>query len=157
MKNNLIKLIKSLPKESRPDEQADGLRFVDELQEVHSLKLPKDYLSFVKTFHQGTIKGDEMVIHLESPKILIGHNMDERFIENIPDMFVIGDDAGGSIYFYDPTNALGNGAYAVYIVQLGSLFIEDSIFAGVSLTEVVESIIKGDNFFDRPTIEESNS
>lgn len=70
----------------------------------------------------------------------------------LPDMFVIGNDGGGALYFYDPKNALGKGAYALFLVPQGAIGFDDAMFAGASLTEVVQSVLNNESFFDRPRL-----
>jgi hypothetical protein len=81
-------------------------------------------------------------------------NTQDDVVTYLPDMFVIGNDGGGALYFYDPKNALGKGAYAIFLVPQGEIGFDDAMFAGASLTDVVRAVLNNESFFDRPRLNE---
>jgi hypothetical protein len=65
-------------------------------------------------------------------------------------MFVIGDDNGDAIYYYDSTNRLCKGAYALFQVDLGCIGFPYSKYAARTLTELVEAILSGEEIWEYP-------
>lgn len=149
MAHPLVTLLQSLPAFKWSAREPGNLQAIQALEQEFSLQLPQDYQEFILYSNGGEVRGDEAVINLESPEILMGHNLDEAFQEYTPGIFVIGDDAGGCIYFYDPTNQLGHGVYALFLLPLGTLNFEDAIFVGKNLTEVIANIVSGESFSAR--------
>ena len=130
---------------------------VEGLERRYRLRLPDDYRQLLLYSDGGTVSGPSQVLHLEPVRILKGHNADEFFEKNIPGLFVIGDDAGGDAYFYDPSGKLGRGEYALFLVPLGSLRLQDAVFVGSNLAEVVERVLAGEKLYDRPALGEEGS
>jgi hypothetical protein len=67
-------------------------------------------------------------------------------------MLVMGADAGSSAYYYDPTNKLGHGKDALFMVGYGALDFELSRFIAPTLTDAVEAVLAGEYFRDRPML-----
>lgn len=121
---------------------------IAEVEAEFGLKFPEDYRQLLLLSNSGSIKGSKSVFNYEPVEYLVGHNMSEFFNENIPGMTVIGDDGGGSIYFYDPGNKLGKGSWSLYFASMGALFFEESVYLASSVTELVDKILAGEHFGD---------
>ena len=74
----------------------------------------------------------------------------EDYREHLPGMFLIGNDEGDNTFYYDPANRLGKGAYAVFMVELGSVGFPYSKHAAAHVTELLEKIIAGESIWDYP-------
>ena len=70
----------------------------------------------------------------------------------MPGILVIGNEGGAFAYYYDPTNQLGRGEFALFLVGYGTLTFEQSVFVASSLTEAVEAALAGEDFRDREPI-----
>lgn len=123
---------------------------LENLEREYGLRLPEDYRELMLYANGGGLYEHTTAINLEPLETLMWHNLDERFQTALPGMFVIGDDGGGSVYFYDAKNRLGHGAYAVFLVPLGTLAIRNAIFVGHSITDVINRILKKEDLFAGP-------
>jgi hypothetical protein len=150
--DTLIERLRNLPPSQWSPGVSGNRAALDALEREYNLRLPEDYRRLMETWDGGALRGPRTVVNLESAETLMGHNHDEIFEQNIPAMFVIGDDGGGSIYFYDPANQFGRGAYALFLVPLGSLLPEDTIFAGRNLAETIDRVLAGESFFEGPRV-----
>jgi hypothetical protein len=70
----------------------------------------------------------------------------------LPGMIVIGDDGGGGLYFYDPSDRLGRGRWALYWVHMSEMSLERPRFAGSDLTDLLHRIANGVSFFYEPRV-----
>jgi hypothetical protein len=119
-----------------------------EVEGEFGLKFPEDYRQLLLLSNSGSIKGSHSVFNYEPVEYLVGHNLSEFFNANIPGVIVIGDDGGGSIYFYDPRNKLNKGPWSLFYVSMGALFFKESVHVAGSLTELIDKILAGENFGD---------
>ena len=148
MAERLIELFASLPQnvwEPRPPGDETALAA---LERAYELELPSDYRSLLLHSDGGSLMGAHAAMNLEPIEVLMWHNRDERFVKYLSGMFVIGDDGGGSVYYYDPGNRHGKGNWALFLIPLGELASDWQRFTGRRLTETVERILEGDSFFD---------
>ena len=118
------------------------------LEREYALQLPADYRHLLLRSDGGSIGGRVTAINYESIDVLMWHNRDSRFVKDLARMFVIGDDGGGAVYFYDPTGHLGRGAWSLLIIPLAELGSDRYRFAGQTLTIAVRRVIEGESFFD---------
>jgi hypothetical protein len=120
------------------------------LESKYHLKLPDDYRELMLTTNGGGLYGHRTRLNLESADDLLWHNDDPDFIENLPRMFVIGDDTGDALFYYDPHNRLGNGAYGIYQVDFGTMGFPYSKYAAASLTELIDKILANEAIWEYP-------
>jgi SMI1 / KNR4 family (SUKH-1) len=120
---------------------------LEAMEREFELRLPDDYRQLMLFSNGGGLYEHATSINLEPAETLMWHNLDERFRESLPGMFVIGDDGGGSLYFYDPRNQLGQGAYSIFLVPLGTLSLDKAFLVGHSISEVIERIMAGEDLF----------
>lgn len=123
-------------------------QFVAVAEAKLGVSFPEDYKAVLSIWNGGSFAGSESLVNLIAADELVGHNMSEFFIENIPGMFVFGDDGGGGIYFFDPKHALGHGAFAIHYASMGLLSLEDSAYLATSITELFEKALAGAYFGD---------
>lgn len=150
MDHQLFEVLATIPEKEAPKGVPCDPKILQEIEHEYDIKLPNDYKAFLLKIGHGTISGLNRSIYIERASSLIGYNLDEEF-DAIPGMFVIGDDGGGGVYYYDTQNILGFGEYAMFLVHLGSIDLKYSRFVGQTLTEVIMSILQGESFYDRPT------
>lgn len=141
MEHQLINKLKALSMPTWFSRSAGSLAAIEELEQEYNIRLPEDYRLLLLYSNGGSLGGEAGSFNYESIEDLMWHNLDERFEEHLPGMFVIGDNGGGSVYFYDPENKLGHGSYALFLVPLGALRFDYAVFAGQSLTEVMNGIL----------------
>jgi hypothetical protein len=122
---------------------------LDRIARKYSVERERDFRDLYQLYDGGSVTLRSS-IHLESVDGIAGLNEDEVFREDLAGMFLIGDDGGGWVYFYDPTDRLGMGAYALFMVSMGVLEYEHAIFVGRTLLEAVESVARGEDLHDRP-------
>jgi hypothetical protein len=124
------------------------------LEQEHGVSFPDDFrdvMLWSDGFGNGFRKTQINVLPLRRLGLL---NTQEDVETYLSGMFAIGDDGGGALYFYDPKNALGRGTYAVFLVPQGEIGFDDAMFAGASLTDVVESVLNDESFFGRPRLKD---
>jgi len=112
--------------------------------------LPDDLRAALEWSDGVAIHGDASKIQLYGVDDLEFANLDEGFLEDLPDMLVFGDDGDGSIYFYDPQNKLELGAYSVYMVKQGQLGFDHARHCGASVSVMVQAIVGGEDLSDIP-------
>jgi hypothetical protein len=155
MASPVIEKLKTLSPPTWIREEPGESAAFEAIESEYGLKLPEDYKEFILFSNGGQIYAGGSVLHLEPADYLPEHNMNDEFEASLPGMFIIGDDAGGSYYFFDPKNQMGKGEYAIWLVSMGSLRSEDARFAGKNLTEVIEEVLAGQKFYDRPPFDKA--
>jgi hypothetical protein len=123
------------------------------VEQHFKLTLPGDYRAVLLFSSGGGLYRHTTKLELESAEDLIYQNEDERF-EDLKGMLVIGGDASDCIFYYDPDDRLGKGAWALYEVEL-SLLTPDlafprSKYVGRDLGELVDAILSNESLYDRP-------
>jgi hypothetical protein len=147
---SIVERLKSLPDSVFSKLPPGNERDLRALEREYKLKLPQDYKDYILLSNGGSIHAGGSVLHIDPADEALGMNMNEDYENYLPGMFMFGGDGGGSVYFYDPKNRFGKGAYAVFLVEEGSLQPRDVIFVGKDLTEVIESVLNKEEFHDRP-------
>jgi hypothetical protein len=140
----IIELIEKLTSRNWTESIAYNGDFEQVIKKISSqfhFNFPLDYLEMLKQFNGGEVFGFKSKIHLFPLEELEGMNYDERFDEDLPGMFVIGDDGGGGIYFYDKSDYFKKGINTVWLVRLSMLGFDDSFKVGENLTDVYQKII----------------
>lgn len=146
----LIERLRSLsPSEWMPNTPATS-ESVAALEEKYHIQLPADYRELLLSSSGGGLYGDQTKLNLETVADLFWHNEDPRFTAELPGMFVIGDDNGDAIYYYDPADLLGKGAYALFQVDLNCIGFSYSKYAASSLTDLVNAILSGEEIWEYP-------
>ncbi|MGH7861476.1 MAG: SMI1/KNR4 family protein [Candidatus Dormibacteraceae bacterium] len=119
---------------------------VEDLERELGVRLPEDYRQLLLASNGGSINGPRASINLESAQGVLDMNLDGGYQDELPEMIVIGDDGGGDLYFYDPTNKLGRGAYAIYLVGMADLDPAAAAFVAPSLSEAIDRVYAGESF-----------
>lgn len=120
----------------------------------HGLRFPDDFRDVMLWSDGFDISHRRSAMNVATLEHLDTDNMEEDFIAELPGMFVIGTDSGGSLYFVDPPGALGRGAFAVYLVPQAEIGFDRAIFCGASFTEAVDAVIDNESFFSRPRLKD---
>jgi SMI1/KNR4 family protein SUKH-1 len=116
----------------------------------YEVRFPDDYRELMLPLGHLSVSGAKSRIHL-GLKDTYAHLGDEVFEESLPGR--IGDDGGGKIYYYDPDDKLGKGRFAVFLVSLSSLELENTFLVGKSVTEVIERVSAGEDLRKCPRLE----
>ena len=120
------------------------------LESKFAFQLPDDYRRLMLTTNGCGLYGHATQLNLEPPDELLWHNDDPRFVAGLPAMLVIGDDNGDALFYYDPTNHLGKGAWAIYMVDFALIDFPHSKFAAAGLTALLEKILAGEAIWEYP-------
>lgn len=130
------------PNEGTPSDQRPGALAV-----AWGKTLPADFAAIVR-WDGGHLRG-ETSLYVDSTAQLVKYWNSDHLMPKLPSAVVFGHDGGGSFFYFDTDGSLGHGAWSVYIVRMSEKSRSGSIFAGYSLTDVVEAIVRGDDLFDR--------
>jgi hypothetical protein len=122
------------------------------LQDKYRIELPADYRELLLFSSGGGVYGDPSKLNLETAAELLWHNEDPRFAQHLPGMFVIGDDNGDCVVFYDPANRLGYGPYALYLMDLGQPGLANCRYLAPELRALIEAVLGGESLRDRPRL-----
>lgn len=125
---------------------------LDALEAEFGWTFPDDYREVLRARDGFALARHRTAINVFRAEGLSEHNADEEFEEGLPGMFVIGSDSGGSVYFYDPEGRLGRGRWALFLVPLSDLDPAEARFAGASLTDVVDAILRYEDLHARPLL-----
>ncbi|HEV2736134.1 MAG TPA: SMI1/KNR4 family protein [Longimicrobiaceae bacterium] len=125
---------------------------LDALEAEFGFTFPDDYREVMQARDGFGLARHRTALNVLRARGLSEHNADEEFEEGLPGMFVIGTDGGGSVYFYDPQGRLGKGRWALFLVPLSDLDFAESRFVGTSLAEVVDAILRDEDFHARPRL-----
>ncbi len=128
-------------------------RVLERVERNHGLRFPDDFRDVMLWSNGFDISHRRSAMNVESLEHLDTDNMEDDFAAALPGMFVIGTDSGGSLYFFDPDNALGRGRFAVYLVPQAEIGLARAMFCGASFTEAVDAVIDNVSFFTRPRLE----
>lgn len=150
MARSIATLIKKLPAGAwRSHGVRPAPRKLDKVAQKYDVELPADFRELYRRYNGGSVTVRSS-LHLESVDGIAGLNEDEQFQENLAGMFLIGDDGGGWVYFYDPADRLGMGAYALFMVSMSVLDHEHAIFVGKTLLETFDAVVRGEDLHERP-------
>jgi hypothetical protein len=117
----ILELLGGLPESqwvTRPSAPPESLAA---LESKYHLQLPADYRELMLVTNGCGLYGHRTKLNLEQAEELLWYNEDPDFAAQLPGMFVIGDDGGGALFYYDPANRLGKGAYAIFQVDFGAM------------------------------------
>jgi hypothetical protein len=120
------------------------------IERKYKLRLPGDYRELMQVTNGFGLYGHRTQLNLEPADELFWHNEDPRFTAKLPGMFVIGDDNGDALFYYDPTNRLGKGIYAIFQVDFGMIGFPHSKHAAASLSELIEAILANEEIWEYP-------
>ena len=150
MEDDLIRRLEKLPAPQWTPRGPGDERELARLEEKFGLRLPEDYRRLMLHSDGGGICGRSGCINYESAEGLEEQNSDERFLDALPGMFVVGDDGGGSVFFFDPHDRLGRGPYALFMVHLSTLRISYCIFVGRTFSEAAGRVLAGEELHTLP-------
>lgn len=146
----LLERLRALPQAqwmTSPPASAESLAA---LESRYQLDLPADYRTLMLETNGCGLYGHRTQLNLESADELLWHNEDPAFVAALPGMFVIGDDNGDALFYYDPTGRLGKGRYAIFQVDFGAIGFPYSKYAAASLTDLIEAILADKAIWDYP-------
>jgi len=123
---------------------------LEAIEQKYGIVLPADYRELMLATSGCGLYAYRTKLNLESADDVLWHNEDPRFKEHLPGMFVIGDDNGDAVFYYDPKNRLGRGAYALFEVDLGTIGFPHSKYAAANLIQLFDRIIAGESIWDYP-------
>jgi hypothetical protein len=150
--HSLVDLLGGLPSRQFGRRAPASPEEIESVEREFQLTFPADYRSLLESSNGGSVTGDGSLLHLDSLAVSHTENADETMEEGLPGMFRIGSDGGGSLYFYDPNDKLGCDPWAVFLIPMSDLSTERSIFVGRTLTDVIERIVGGEDFYCRPRL-----
>jgi hypothetical protein len=116
-----------------------------EMEEEDGEKYPDDWRKFLAYTKCGWFYGSST--HVE-----LGADVDD-WNTDLPGMLLLGYGAGAEVYYFDPQNLIGKGAWAVYLVSLGSRCFKDSSYVASSFTHFLQRLINGDELREEPWLQ----
>lgn len=121
---------------------------LERLEKEFHFRLPADYRGVMMTTSGFGLYGHRTQFNLESADDVLSYN--EDFAQDLPGMFVIGNDNGDAVFYYDPENRLGKGAWALFQVDLSMIGFPYSKYAAASLTQLIEAILANEEIWEYP-------
>jgi hypothetical protein len=152
MAQSLKERLAGLPPNEFSKHRAADKSMLEAVEHEYGFTFPDDFRDTILWSNGFGLSSHRTQLNVFRIEDLASHNMNEDFEEHLPDMFVIGSDGGGSIYYYDPNDRLGGGKFAIYLVPQDLLEFKDSIFVAHTLTEAVEAVLNNEYFFNRPKL-----
>jgi hypothetical protein len=150
--NALFDYLQQLPSEQFHRGRPGSPEALAEAESEFQFTFPADYRALMESSDGASIAGNGSHLHLDTLDVATNENPDEIMEKDLPGMFGIGSDGGGSLYYYDPHNKLEHGPWAVFLVPMSDFSPEESIFVGKTLTEVIKQVVAGEDFHRRPTL-----
>lgn len=130
---------------------------IREIEERNGVNLPED-LRQTLLFSDGIgIQSTGTGFDLYGAHDLAWTSSEPGYRERLAGMLLLGTDGEGSVYFADPRNRLGRGAFSIFLVPMSDLHTESSRFVASSFTEAVETILSGTDLYKRPELGEEAS
>lgn len=149
MATEILDRLRKLPPSqwsTRPPASAEALKAIED---KYGFRLPPDYRELLLATNGCGVYEKRSKVNLESADDVIWNNDgDPRFEEYLPGMFVIGDDSSGGVFYYDPENRLGKGAWALFLVDLGNIGFPYSKYVGATLTGLLEKVLADESLWD---------
>lgn len=146
----LLERLRGLPESNWMTNPPAAAESLAELENKYHLVLPADYRELMLVTSGCGLYGHRTQLNLEPANELLWHNQDPRFTSELPGMFVIGDDNGDALFYYDPANRLGKGDFAVFQVDFGTIGFPYSKYAAASLTGLLEAILANEAIWEYP-------
>ncbi len=156
MKNNdkdhALSLLTALPKNQWQTESPATEDEITSLERFFSIELPDDYREILLSANGGWLGQCTIALGLDDIDTLYDLNEDPYITKMMPDIFVFAGDGGGHLYFFDYLNKFTKGKNAVFWVPMGSMFRDDSVLLGRSITEVIKKILNNEDFNEYPVL-----
>ncbi len=149
---DILKRLNKLPSSEWMTSPPATPQSLEAIEKKCGIVLPADYRELMLATSGCGLYAYRTKLNLEPADEVPWHNEDPRFKADLPGMFVIGDDNGEAVFYYDPKNRLGRGAYALFEVDLGTIGFRYSKYAAASLTQLLEKIIAGESIWDYPQL-----
>lgn len=112
------------------------------------LALPDDLRDVLRFSDGFEIYGGGTSFALYNAADLTWTSSEPHFREGLPGMLLLGTDGEGGVFFADPRDALGRGAFAVYHVPMSTMSLANAVFVGASFTVAVEALLAGTNVYE---------
>ncbi len=135
-----------VPRPRAPDEE------IAEIELVTGFKLAADLRELLEWSNGLEIKSSATGFSMYDASDLAYTSSEPHFEEDLPGMLILGSDSGGSVYYADPKDQIGRGAWAVYLVRMSEAGIPHSMFVGASFTEAIETLLAQTDIFKRPEL-----
>jgi hypothetical protein len=137
---------KLVPRSPAPDDE------IDEIESATGFTLPPDLRELLAWSNGLEIKSSKTGFSMYDASDLAYTSSEPHFEEDLPGMLILGSDNGGSVYYADPNNQIGRGAWAVYLVRMSEAGIPHSIFVGASFTDAIDTLLAETDLYKRPEL-----
>jgi len=135
-----------VPRPRAPDDE------IDEIESATGFKLPADLRELLEWSNGLEIKSSKTGFSMYDASDLAYTSSEPHFEEDLPGMLILGSDNGGSVFYADPNDQIGRGAWAVYLVRMSEAGIPHSMFVGKSVTEAIETLLAQTDIYKRPEL-----
>ena len=114
---------------------------VEAIERHFNVSLPDDFRELLLTMNGGSLDSHPSKFLLCPAEDIIHWNEDFLDTLDLPNMILFGGDGSDCVFFYDPENRLGRGAFAIFEVELGNPGLEESWYISRSLTELIALVL----------------
>jgi hypothetical protein len=108
------------------------------------IELPAAHVALLEV-GGGEIVGPRARLYLDGARDLVTFNTAPQWLADLTDMLVFGSDVGDFVYYYDVHDHMGQGAWAIYIVEIGVATRAGSTYVARDLRELIERILAGNS------------
>ena len=107
-------------------------------------RFPEDHRQLLREAGGGSVYGPESRLVMFPVHHLSRFNPDPERYPDLARMLIFGDDQGGYLYFYDPEDLLGHGAWAISAVPMSSPSRARAVPVARDLRHLVDRILAGE-------------
>ncbi len=118
------------------------------------LSLPSDYRALLRASGGGWLYAFTTRLEFFVVDELDWKSREDHLTRAVPGAFAFATDGGDSVFLYDPRGELGRGAWALFMVELGSPSPAEAKFVGASLHDLMDAVLADESLWSRPTLAE---
>lgn len=129
----------------------------DEIADVeirNGVTLPEDLREALRFSNGLAVRGGGTQMFLYNTHDLAWTSSEPGYRDGLAGMLILGTDGEGSVYYADPRNTLGRGAFAIYLVRMSDLDTPSSIFVAESFSAAVDTLLAGTDLYERQELGE---
>jgi hypothetical protein len=149
---SLVERLKQLPATRVAPREPAPTDEIDEIESTTGFKLPADLRELLEWSNGVEIKSSKTGLSMYDASELAYTSSEPHFEDDLPGMLILGSDNGGSVYYADPSDQIGRGVWAVYLVRMSEIGIPHSIFVGTSFTEAIDTLLAETEPYKRPEL-----
>jgi len=154
---SLVERLNTLPARKLEHREGASASEIAEIESVTGFTLPVDLRETLQWSNGIEIKSAKTGFWMANANDLAYTSSEPHFDEDLPGMLILGGDNGGAVFYADPNNRIGRGAWAIYFVHMSEAGIPHSRFVGASFTEAIETLLAETDIYKRPELGDSST